>query len=313
MQTSGRLLLCGLCLFLSCCTVRGLRYLPPEAAHFPKCIPSRYECPANSACEETTKGYYCACKHRFISVKGKTTITYPGGECLELCSAGESASPCACRRGFALLRNANGLYQCRDTCRSNSDCPSEATCTSGRCYCKVCRPEGNNCITLVKLDDVCPDPVPTTTPLLTTVMRFPTTRAKPRTVAPQPGEILTLPSEAINFPRCDPAMNECPANSVCLQTNKGYHCACNRNFLNDIENTTITYPGGQCLEFCSAKENIYPCACRGGLVLRVNGIGRYVCAEAPVTTTSPLLTTPTQPATGTPRTGGHFIKIVNSR
>ncbi|XP_066449323.1 adhesion G protein-coupled receptor E1-like [Eleutherodactylus coqui] len=166
MKTSGRLLLCGLCVFLSCCTVRGIRYLPPEAANFPKCDPSLDECPANASCEETIEGFHCACDHNFFNVKEKMSITYPGGECLELCSRRENTSPCACRRGSVLRVNENGLYVCIDKCRNNSDCPSEATCTAGRCYCKICKPQGNSCITLVKMDDVCPDPSITTNPLL---------------------------------------------------------------------------------------------------------------------------------------------------
>ncbi|XP_066445534.1 adhesion G protein-coupled receptor E1-like [Eleutherodactylus coqui] len=167
MQTSERLLLCGLLFFLNCCTARGIRYLPPEAAHFPKCDPSLNECPANASCEETIEGYYCACNNNFFNVKDKMTITYPGGECLENCSAEENTSPCACRRGYVLRLNENGLYICIDKCRNNSDCPSEATCTVGTCYCKVCKPQGNNCITLVKLDEVCPEPSTTAGPLLT--------------------------------------------------------------------------------------------------------------------------------------------------
>ncbi|XP_066445537.1 adhesion G protein-coupled receptor E3-like [Eleutherodactylus coqui] len=166
----------------------GIRYLPPEAANFRRCDPSLNECPANASCEETIKGYYCACGDDFFNVKEKMTITYPGGECLEYCSAKENTSPCACRRGSVLRSNENGLYVCSDKCRKNSDCPSEATCTAENCYCKVCKPQGNNCITLVKLDEVCPDPSTTANPLLTSTVDIEVTTVymEPDSSTPQP-------------------------------------------------------------------------------------------------------------------------------
>ncbi|XP_066446125.1 adhesion G protein-coupled receptor E1-like isoform X2 [Eleutherodactylus coqui] len=106
----------------------------------------------------------------------------------EYCSTEGNTSPCACRRGSVLRLNENGLYVCADKCRNNSDCPSEATCTAGTCNCKVCKPQGNNCITLVKLNGVCPDTNTTAGPLLKSAVNteVPTVYTQPDSSTPQP-------------------------------------------------------------------------------------------------------------------------------
>ncbi|XP_056426689.1 adhesion G protein-coupled receptor E3-like isoform X2 [Hyla sarda] len=152
----------GLCCLLNCYTVRGLRFLPDKAINFKNCDPALNECPANSTCEETTNNninyYKCGCDITHFNVKDKLTITYPGGECLELCGAGKPF-PCACnRRGYiSKLNKVTGFFECTDKCTDYSDCPTGATCTKQSCYCtEGCKqPQGTSCITLVKLDEVC--------------------------------------------------------------------------------------------------------------------------------------------------------------
>ncbi|XP_044138950.1 adhesion G protein-coupled receptor E1-like isoform X6 [Bufo gargarizans] len=175
MQTSRRLLFYGLCFFLSFSTVIGksqkivyaIRFLPQEAIHFTKCDPALNQCPAHSYCEETSYGYYCACENGFLNDKEKLTITYPGGECLARCKTGQTF-PCACRRGYVSKVNENGLYECTDKCKNDSDCPFEASCKSNNCYCNhICLPQQPNCVTLVKLDGVCTEPSTTRSPFFT--------------------------------------------------------------------------------------------------------------------------------------------------
>ncbi|XP_069815850.1 adhesion G protein-coupled receptor E3-like [Dendropsophus ebraccatus] len=89
----------------------GLRILPPEAINFTKCDLSLNQCPANSTCEETNHGDYCACHSTHYNDKDKLTITYPGGECLERCQLGKPF-PCSCYAGFITKPNENGLYAC---------------------------------------------------------------------------------------------------------------------------------------------------------------------------------------------------------
>ncbi|XP_040270582.1 adhesion G protein-coupled receptor E2-like isoform X2 [Bufo bufo] len=167
MQTSRRLLFYGLCFFFSFSTVIAIRYMPPEAIHFTKCDPALNQCPAHSYCEETSYGYYCACENGFMNDKERLTITYPGGECLERCKKGKTF-PCACRRGYVSKVNENGLYECTDKCKDDSDCPFEASCKNTNCYCNhICKPQQPNCVTLVKLDGVCTEPTTTRSPFLT--------------------------------------------------------------------------------------------------------------------------------------------------
>ncbi|KAM3924696.1 adhesion G protein-coupled receptor E3-like [Leptodactylus fuscus] len=188
-------------------TVRGVYYLPPEAAHFTQCVPNLPQCPANSSCEEASHNQtvknFCRCIDGFLNIKEKITFTDVGGECREKCDKGKPF-PCACARNSIPKLNANGLYECTDLCKDDSDCPSGASCRNnlGHCYCNEgCRlPIQNNCITLVKLDEVCSDKpssneveitkqVPTTTsPLLTwtTNMRYTTTYTQPGASTPQP-------------------------------------------------------------------------------------------------------------------------------
>ncbi|XP_040270584.1 adhesion G protein-coupled receptor E3-like isoform X4 [Bufo bufo] len=167
MQTSRRLLFYGLCFFFSFSTVIAIRYMPPEAIHFTKCDPALNQCPAHSYCEETSYGYYCACENGFMNDKERLTITYPGGECLERCKKGKTF-PCACRRGYVSKVNENGLYECTDKCKDDSDCPFEASCKNTNCYCNhICKPQQPNCVTLVKLDGVCTEPSTTWSPFFT--------------------------------------------------------------------------------------------------------------------------------------------------
>ncbi|XP_044138954.1 adhesion G protein-coupled receptor E1-like isoform X1 [Bufo gargarizans] len=167
MQTSRRLLFYGLCFFLSFSTVIAIRYFPQKAINFTKCDPALNQCPAHSYCEETTNGYYCACENDFLNDKEKLTITYPGGECLARCKTGQTF-PCACIRGYVSKVNENGLYECTDKCKNDSDCPFEASCKSNNCYCNhICLPQQPNCVTLVKLDGVCTEPSTTRSPFFT--------------------------------------------------------------------------------------------------------------------------------------------------
>ncbi|XP_069815863.1 adhesion G protein-coupled receptor E3-like [Dendropsophus ebraccatus] len=183
MQTSGRLLLYGLCWLLSCCTVRGIRIIPNEAIHFTKCNPFLNQCPANSTCEETNHGDYCACHSTHYNDKDKLTITYPGGECLEFCEKEGKPFPCSCKAGYISKQNEKGLYVCTDKCTDDSDCPTGATCTASFCYCKECRQQqGNSCVTLVKFNEVCGVPTTTKRPSLTSHVTIRSTAA----TTPQP-------------------------------------------------------------------------------------------------------------------------------
>ncbi|XP_018424901.1 PREDICTED: adhesion G protein-coupled receptor E3-like [Nanorana parkeri] len=84
--------------------ITGIRYLPEEAIHFTKCSPTSDECPKDSSCVETKRGYYCACDNDFYNDRDWLTITYPGG-------------------------------QCSDKCTDDEDCPGGASCQNQVCYC----------------------------------------------------------------------------------------------------------------------------------------------------------------------------------
>ncbi|XP_075715626.1 adhesion G protein-coupled receptor E3-like [Rhinoderma darwinii] len=184
--------------FKNLCLNYRIRFLPNAAIHFPKCDPTLNECPANANCEETQRGYYCACDEKFLNNKDKLTIVYPGGECLERCQNNGKTFPCACNKGFVSILNQNGRYVCTDKCRNDSDCPSGASCKKENCYCDdFCKQQhGNNCITLVKLDDVCAAPSSTTSPLLTSNMNIGDTtsytQSSAQTLQPAPSSTTSL-------------------------------------------------------------------------------------------------------------------------
>ncbi|XP_073444814.1 adhesion G protein-coupled receptor E3-like isoform X2 [Dendrobates tinctorius] len=186
MQSSRRLLLYGLYFFLHCCPVRGTVFVPDKASNFTKCDPSQNQCPTDSFCEQSNNGYYCICSQYSYNEKDKTSVVYPGGECLGLCDTKGNISLCACRRdGFVAKLNYKGLYACTDKCRNDSDCPARASCHSQACHCNDICTGQINCVTLVKLDEVCAVPSTTTSPLLTSYR----TMGGVRTVFPttQPG------------------------------------------------------------------------------------------------------------------------------
>ncbi|XP_075062984.1 adhesion G protein-coupled receptor E3-like [Mixophyes fleayi] len=157
MLSSKGWLLYGLCVLDCCCVVTGIRYLSPKANNFTQCSPSAYECPANATCEEYNGAlYYCACNEKFYNDKDRTTVTYPGGECIALCDG--SISRCVCQAEYIKKRNDKGRYICTNKCTDNSDCPNHAVCVKNNCHCDsgFCgRRFKESCIALVKIDEEC--------------------------------------------------------------------------------------------------------------------------------------------------------------
>ncbi|XP_073478593.1 adhesion G protein-coupled receptor E3-like isoform X2 [Aquarana catesbeiana] len=88
-----------------------------------------------------------------------------------------------------------------------------------------------------------------------------------------------LPEKAINFTKCSPTSEDCPSHSHCVETRKGYYCACDKGFYNDKERLTITYPGGKCTALCTREGSSSPCVCNSGFIRKKNDKDLFYCTD----------------------------------
>ncbi|XP_075062988.1 adhesion G protein-coupled receptor E3-like isoform X2 [Mixophyes fleayi] len=235
MPSSRGWLLYGLCVLACCCVVTGIRYLPPKAIHFTQCLPSENKCPANAICDEYQGNkYYCACETNFFNDKERTTVTYPGGECIAVCNSTAITSRCVCSLNTVKKRNDKGLYICTDKCTDDSDCPKHAFCAAtNTCDCdsEYCsqRPKRSiiPCIRSVKIDEECKDPCSFSPPHCKSPKVCVSSKGTYTCNCP-PGFHEVYDTVLKTWMCSDKCTNNshCPAHAVCVQNN----CYCDSGF-----------------------------------------------------------------------------------